>query len=537
MLENLTIRLKLTAGFFVLVLIILLIGSFSYSKLVILGKQTENIYEHPLTVIRASLEAGSDIKDISALMKAMPSLNGKQEIYKSKSEIETLSNSVDEKLDLVAERILGAEGDALIKKVMDRFKQWKPIQAAYMEAVLAGKEPNDDAKNFREDQLVELMKSLSTYASVKADGFYNHARATTDDTLLVVLVLIISAIVISVLTALYLLRSVIPPLQQLKETVSMIERTSDLTKRINIVSKNEIGDSSNAVDSLLSKFQESMHTVLGATNQLASTAEETSSITEQTSEALHQQMSETSQVASAISELTASVHDVATSAASAASTADHANTQVQSGLGAMKQTQANINELVAEIHRASGVIGALEGDSEKIGAILDVIQGVAEQTNLLALNAAIEAARAGEHGRGFAVVADEVRNLAAKTSHATEEIAQMIQSLQNSSKSAVGAMSLSQSKANEANTQADETGAALKAIATSISQINDMSIQIASAAEQQASVTSEISENVIRINDMTEETSRASQDTKQASLELTRLASELQQMVVQYKVS
>ena len=536
MIKSLTIRTRLTAGFSILIILVLFIGMFSYSKLVLLGEQTEKIYKHPLTVTRASLSASNEIQEIAIIMKEMVQLTDKQSISNAQKEMEKLVESLSKQLNIVEERILGAEGDALIAKVQARFNQWKPVRDSYVEALLARNTPTNEAKQFRVE-LLQLMQSLSDYASNKADGFYNNAKTTTESTLSIVLTMIISAIVIAILAALYLMRSVIPPLNKLKETVLMIESSSDLTLRINITEQTEIGASAHAVDSLLNKFQESMHTVLEATSQLASTAEETSCITEQTSEAINQQMNETSQVASAITEMTASVEEVAASASIAASTADNANNQVQSGLEAMNKTQENIEELVNEIQRASGVIKELEADSEKIGAVLDVIQGIAEQTNLLALNAAIEAARAGEQGRGFAVVADEVRNLAAKTRSSTEEINDMIHSLQSSSKSAVEAMSLSQSKADEASSQANETGASLSAIATSMTQINDMSVQIATAAEQQTSVTTEISENVLRINDMGQGTSQASQDTKQASTELTHLASNLQQMVAKFKVN
>lgn len=536
MFNNLTIRTRLTAGFSILVILVLFLGIFSYSKLVLLGKQTENIYNHPLTVTRSSLEANNYIQEIAIIMKEMVGLTDQQAINKKRTDIDKIVNNLTEQLDIVEDRILGAEGEQLIEKVQIQVKQWESVRNDYITAVLAGNSPNDQAKQFREE-LLQKMHLLSDYASEKADGFYKNAKITTENTLSIVLALIVGAIAIAILAAIYLMRSVIPPLNKLKETVQLIESTSDLTQRIQIDEKTEIGDSANAVNSLLSKFQESMLMVSQATSQLASTAEETSSINQQTSDAIAQQMNETSQVASAISEMTVSVDEVASSASTAASTADNANAQVKSGLTAMEQTQGNINELVNEISRASEVIRTLESDSEKIGAILDVIQGIAEQTNLLALNAAIEAARAGEHGRGFAVVADEVRSLAAKTRTSTEEINSMIHSLQSSSKDAVDAMSLSQSKADQANTQADETGSALNGIASSIVQINDMSVHIATAAEEQASVTAEISENVLRINDMGEGTSRASQDTKQASLELTSLASDLQQMVAQYRVN
>lgn len=536
MLKNISIRSKLIVGFSILILLVLFIGSFSYSKLSLLGKLTVNIYNHPLTVTRSSLLASNYTQEIAILMKEMVGESNVQIIQKNKVSIDNLAAKLDVELGIVEKQILGAEGEALIEKVQDSVLKWESIREEYVESVLNGRTPRDEAREYRVE-LLSLMLSLSDYASIKADGFFEQAKSTTESTLSVVMLLIITAIIIAILSALYLMRSVIPPLNHLKDTILRIESKSDLTQRISVQGRNEIGEAANAINSMLEKFQSSLNTVSEATSQLARTAKETSSITTQTSDAIQQQMSETSQVASAISELTASVDEVASSATNAASTADTANGQVTSGLDSMTQTRSNIQGLVDEIHHASEVIRALEADSEKIGAILDVIRGVAEQTNLLALNAAIEAARAGEHGRGFAVVADEVRNLASKTSSSTEEINQMILSLQSSSKGAVDAMSSSQVKAADANTQAEETGKSLNAIATSIAEINDMSIQIASAAEEQATVTTEISNNVLRINDMSEETSRASNNTQIAGTELTRLAAELQSMVAEFKLS
>ena len=328
MFQNLTIRTKLTAGFSILVIIVLFIGFFSYSKLILLGDQTKEIYDHPLTVTRASLMANNEILEVAILMTDMGQLSDKQSINQARIKMDKQVDSITEQLNIVEKSIIGAEGDALVNKVQDRIAQWKPVRDAFVEALLAGKTPTHEARQFR-ITLLQLTQSLSDYASDKADGFYNNSKETTKNTLFVVLSLIIGAVAIAVLAAIYLMRSVLPPLNKLKETVQMIESSSDLTRRINIGERTEIGASARAVDSLLNKFQDSMQMVLGATSQLASTAEETSSITKQTSEAINQQMSETSQVATAISEMTASVEEVASSASVAASTADHANSQVK----------------------------------------------------------------------------------------------------------------------------------------------------------------------------------------------------------------
>lgn len=206
------------------------------------------------------------------------------------------------------------------------------------------------------------------------------------------------------------------------------------------------------------------------------------------------------------------------------------------GLQAMQETITQIQQLAGEVERAAGTIQQLEQHTEEIGSVLDVIKGIAKQTNLLALNAAIEAARAGEQGRGFSVVAAEVRDLTSKTQASTAEINQMIKKLQGGSRQAVLAMDHSQEKARGATEQASKTGDALSSITEAIGQIDDMSTQIASAAEEQNVVADEINKNVAQINSMTEQTSAGAKQTSVASDDLTRLASGLQSMVVQFKV-
>ncbi len=326
------------------------------------------------------------------------------------------------------------------------------------------------------------------------------------------------------------------PVVKLSGTIHSVEQNADLTQTVDIDSKDEIGDAANAFNSMMLTFRNSMHKVSDATAQLATTAEETSVITEQATQAVHQQLDETTQLTTAMTEMSATVQEVAANVTQTSHATNEVNEQTTSGMRAMQETISQIERLASEVQSTASTIQQLEQHSEEIGSVLDVIKGIAEQTNLLALNAAIEAARAGEQGRGFAVVADEVRNLANKTQASTEEINQMIVELQSGSRDAVTAMNKSQEMASSAVDQAAKTGDALTTISNSIGEINDMSTQIASAAEEQSVVVDEINKNVVQINNVAEQTSAGAKQTSVASSDLSRLASELSGLVAQFKV-
>jgi len=276
--------------------------------------------------------------------------------------------------------------------------------------------------------------------------------------------------------------------------------------------------------------------VYGSTTQLASAAEEMSVIMVETNRGTQQQQSETSQVVAAMNEMTATVQEVARNATEAASAASSADSAAAEGKRVVIGTMSAIESLSSEINAAANVIGQLEKDSENIGTVLDVIKGIAEQTNLLALNAAIEAARAGEQGRGFAVVADEVRTLASRTQQSTQEIQEMIEKLQVGAQSAVKVMDESRAKAEDSVTQAASAASSLETITNSVSLINDMNTQIATAAEQQSAVAEEINKNILNISDIVDRTADGASQTSTASDELANLAIQLQQLVNQFKV-
>jgi methyl-accepting chemotaxis protein len=240
-------------------------------------------------------------------------------------------------------------------------------------------------------------------------------------------------------------------------------------------------------------------------------------------------------VATAIHEMSATAKEVASSIAHTATASGEANEQTIGGSRIVKQSIDQINRLAKQIDTSSDAISAVEQYSSAISGVLDVIKGVAEQTNLLALNAAIEAARAGEQGRGFAVVADEVRTLAGRTQASTEEINETIEKLQGGSQQAVAAMEQSRQEMQSAVDLATQTGEALNAIADAVHKIDEMATQIAGASEEQGAVSEEINQNITRINEMSSQTAAGSEDTATASEDLSRMAAELQVLVGQFK--
>ncbi|WP_425338584.1 methyl-accepting chemotaxis protein [Pseudomonas batumici] len=270
--------------------------------------------------------------------------------------------------------------------------------------------------------------------------------------------------------------------------------------------------------------------------QIASAAEELSAVTEQTSTGVNSQKIETDQVATAMHEMTATVQEVARNAEQASQAAAAADGEAREGDKVVGEAIAQIERLATEVVRSTEAMTVLQQESDKIGTVMDVIKAVAEQTNLLALNAAIEAARAGEAGRGFAVVADEVRGLAQRTQKSTEEIEGLVAGLQNGTQQVATVMNNSRALTDSSVALTRKAGVSLGNITRTVSNIQSMNQQIAAAAEQQSAVAEEISRSIINVRDACEQTAAASDETAASSVELARLGNQLQMMVSHFKV-
>ncbi|PNB51539.1 methyl-accepting chemotaxis protein [Pseudomonas sp. GW456-12-10-14-LB2] len=326
----------------------------------------------------------------------------------------------------------------------------------------------------------------------------------------------------------------------LKQMVTMLDDIAqgegDLTRRLTSDRNDELGSIAKGFNTFLAKLQGMITQVVSSVQSVSDSSEHTADIAIRTNIGIQKQMAEIDQVATAVQEMTATAQDVARNATQAAQAASHADQAASQGMQIVRDTSNSIGVLAVEIGKAVDVVQTLAKDSENINAILIAIRGIAEQTNLLALNAAIEAARAGEQGRGFAVVADEVRNLAQKTQKATEEIQSMIQQLQQGTRDVVRVMEDSQNRTDESVQHAAKAAEALETITQAVSVINDMNTQIASAAEEQSAVADDINRNVINIGQVANEVAGGADESSSASADLTKLAEQQRRLINQFKV-
>lgn len=380
------------------------------------------------------------------------------------------------------------------------------------------------------DQLTEIVEEHAESEVKYADSAVSKASTVQVSALII-------GILICILLILFFPGLVIHPLRQMQRKVDDLSKgDGDLTTRLEIAHMDELGQLAGSIDSFLDNLQQLIKQTVDTTKQVSNAAENQSHITNQTSDTIIEQHSAIDQVATAVTEMAATVQEVEQSASDAAAAAKHADENAKRGQQVVGITISAIKELANDVDNAAQVIGDVEKDSENIGSVLDVIKNIADQTNLLALNAAIEAARAGEQGRGFAVVADEVRSLASRTQSSTQEIQAMIEKLQTATQNAVKVMNGGQEKAQGSVEQATEAGTSLDEITNAVAQISDMNLHIANAAKEQNAVTEEISRNISHITDLSNQTSANADDSRNASSDLADLATDLQQNVGRFKV-
>ncbi len=466
--------------------------------------------------------------------------NANAQLYGGVGEIALISNngrlaaySTDKSLiGKPAAQILDAEEQVLVQRLPAGQSHYQIDQAGgHVALFLPFSFEGTDARWVLMLQLpiAEVMKDLDQLMA--ALGAESRSSLTT---MLIIGVLI----AVAGLLAIWLIsRRITRPLRDMVVMLDNIgQGEGDLTQRLHIDSRNELGQIATGFNTFLTRLQGMISGVVGSVQKVSDASEHTADIAIRTDKGVQTQLAEIELVATAVHEMTATAQDVARNATQAAEAASHADRAANQGRHIVQDTGATITELAGEIGRAVDVVQTLARDSENIDAILVTIRSIAEQTNLLALNAAIEAARAGEQGRGFAVVADEVRNLAQKTQQATGEIQQMIQQLQNGTRDVVQVMEQSQSRTQRSVEQADAAAEALQAITQAVSLINDMNNQIASAAEEQSAVAEDINRNVTNIGQVAQDVAGGAEEASQASAGLTRLAEQQRRLINQFKV-
>nr|WP_068828422.1 methyl-accepting chemotaxis protein [Pseudomonas sp. BMS12] len=384
-------------------------------------------------------------------------------------------------------------------------------------------------------QMIERANAVLDLAEAAQNEAEQAMSAGSNRALLMLGVMGLAAVVIGLGAALLISRSIVAPLRQ---TVAIAQRIAegDLSQDLPPQQRSdELGQLLNAMQSMTHSLRDLVGRIGAGVGQIAAAAEELSAITAQTSDGVQTQKLETEQTATAMHQMTATVQEVAQNAEQASLAARDADQEAQQGNRLVQQAVEQIGSLASEVEQSAEAIQALNTESSRIGGVLEVIRNVAEQTNLLALNAAIEAARAGEQGRGFAVVADEVRALAKRAQDSTEEIEKLIAGLQHMARAAVEQMESSRDLTQRTVSLAGEAGSALSSITQAVSTIEQMNQQIAAAAEQQSAVAESINESITRVRDIGEQSASASQQTAASSAELARLGSELQGLVGRFR--
>ncbi|MCR8933224.1 methyl-accepting chemotaxis protein [Pseudomonas sp. A4] len=416
----------------------------------------------------------------------------------------------------------------------DALRQLETALVSYRSSLMAYKNANGEAVQARKEMtdqgntIVSLSEQLYQIQLDRRDVESAQARTfQLISTLLALLVGVIAAVIIT--------RQITRPLQ---ETLAVVERiaSGDLTQNVTVTRRDELGVLQQGIARMGVTLRDLISGIRDGVTQIASAAEELSAVTEQTSAGVNSQKVETDQVATAMHEMTATVQEVARNAEEASQAAAAADGEAREGDKVVNEAIAQIERLASEVVRSTEAMSVLQQESDKIGSVMDVIKAVAEQTNLLALNAAIEAARAGEAGRGFAVVADEVRGLAQRTQKSTEEIEGLVAGLQNGTQQVSAVMNNSRALTDSSVALTRKAGASLENITRTVSNIQSMNQQIAAAAEQQSAVAEEISRSIINVRDVSEQTAAASDETAASSVELARLGGQLQQMVSHFRV-
>ncbi|USW95727.1 methyl-accepting chemotaxis protein [Pseudomonas proteolytica] len=387
---------------------------------------------------------------------------------------------------------------------------------------------NSEQVNAALTRLLDLNNSMANATNQKAADQYDSAFD-------LVVALLVLATALTVLFAWLLTRSITLPIAQALDAAEHIAE-GNLTQSIKVDGDDEAGRLLRAMHKMQEKLRDTLQRISGSATQLASAAEELNAVTDESARGLTQQNNEIEQAATAVNEMTSAVEEVARNAVSTSEASKNATASAGDGRDLVQETVSAIERMSGDVQGTATLIGALAEESRDIGKVLDVIRGLADQTNLLALNAAIEAARAGEAGRGFAVVADEVRALAHRTQQSTSEIERMIGSIQAGTEQAVDSMRNSTERAESTLNIAKGAGMSLDTINSAIIEINERNLVIASAAEEQAQVAREVDRNLVNIRDLSVQSATGASQTSAASSELSRLAVDLNGMVGRFRL-
>lgn len=536
---NLAPRSALCFGFFCLMLLI---------QGVLFMRQAEKLNEAEKHVETNVLPS---VKLLGSLDREFVSLRGnnarlrnplepQERKTKAISDIQQSRQMIGEYSDSLAKLLVTAEGRQAFGELKQAITSYNAIQDRYLSETAAGnleaavKTSNTDMKAAADLTEATLQKLIGVN-DAKAKRAGDKAEAAYHGTVVMVILFAVLGATGTVLLAWLYTRSLTVPIGDALAIAQRIA-ANDLTQPIKQEGTDEAARLVGSLAAMQSNLRGALATILDSASQLASTSEEMHVVTEDASRTTLRQSNEIEMAATAVTEMSAAVDEVASNAAAASTSAAQSTKAALDGRAQVDETVAAINLMVAKVGDTSAEVRELATMATDISKVLDVIRAIAEQTNLLALNAAIEAARAGEAGRGFAVVADEVRALAHRTQQSTREIEQMVSSIQTGTHQAVTAMEQTSHQAHNTLQLANGAGQALLAITDSIGQINERNLMIATAAEEQAQVAREVDRSLVSIRDLSAQTSEGANQTTIATAELSKLATNLSHITKQFQV-
>ena len=537
---NIAPRSLICFGFFAL--LITVVGLFSLQQASRLKGARETLQDNVLPTLLAIDQIKSDLLTIRLGNTSLRAAQNDDAVSHARNRVDQGRLDLEKDVKQLKPLLVTERGLAAYEEMVRNLSAYLEVHARYLQAVAQKREDIFTAMTQpggEQTRAADLLAKDIATVSQLAHEKMKESDAAADDTYAqarqVVIAAILLALVATLLLATLFTRSLMAPIQKALTVAEQIA-ANDLGKPIVVDGKDEPG----RLLAALAEMQQNLRTTLSelsqSSNQLASTSEEMNAVTEDALRGIQRQDDEINQAATAINQMSTAVEDVARNAAHASEAARNSTLSAENGTRRVDETLQVIHELHTTVGTTAVEIDGLAVEVQNISAVLDVIRGIADQTNLLALNAAIEAARAGEAGRGFAVVADEVRALAHRTQQSTAEIEKMIGSIQAGASKAVDAMGQSSEKARASLEVAEAAGRALVDISAAIVQINERNISIASATEEQAQVAREVDRNLTSIRDLSLQTSAGANQTSAASSELSQLAVGLNRLVLNFKM-
>ncbi len=539
MLRQITIQNRLLITFIALTLLLLGLGTFALTGLTKVRKNAEFVENNSLPAVVSVGEMNTSIMRVRAYTLRLLLADTPEEKQQIATQLDGLKAAATSHVTAYQTTLFDAGEKAIFAEVQQQINSYYSLQQKMVTLALAGQAAAAEAMltevNAITNQMTKTLLALMDFNKTAAGQAKSAAIAQYDQTIWLVSLLMGLASILAVITAVLLSRSIQQPLTQTVVAAEQIA-AGDLTQHIAVNGRDEISRLSQAIVQMQQNLRTAITQIGASSGQLASAAEELNSVTEDSSRGLQLQNDEIQQAATAITEMSAAVDEVATTALQTSEASAESARLAADGKARVAETSRVLDDMNLDMTTSSRMITQLASQVDSIGQVLDVIRAVADQTNLLALNAAIEAARAGEAGRGFAVVADEVRGLAHRTQISTGEIEGMIKQIQQSASASVQAIQQTGQKADQAQQVATKAAEALELITNRIIAISDSNHIIASAAEQQSKVAREIDKNINNISDLATQTAAGAEQTTASAEELTRLATDLNTLVTRFKI-